>query len=57
MTEILKLHERLGLHQEVSLFYVVDGYVAILSEENGADVEGEPCETIYLALLSLEDKL
>ena len=60
MTELIKLHTRLGLHQDLTIYYVVDGYIAVLNDDQSdpiISIDSEPCETIYLALLDLEGKL
>jgi hypothetical protein len=61
MTDLIKLHEKLGLHQELHIVYVVDGYQSILYlDDNNLSknaVQSDCCETIYLSLLDLERKL
>ena len=59
MTELIKLHEKLGLHQEIQIIYTVEGYIAILYLDDNytKNIESETCETIYLTLLDLESKL
>jgi len=58
MNKLFKLHEKLNLHTELLIIYVVDGYQAIIYNEDLLSIqESEVCETITSALLSLESKL
>lgn len=59
MTELITLHSKLGSHQELSIIYVVDGYQAILYEDDNFSnkTESGVSETITLALQNLEIKL
>ena len=49
------LDARLGLHQEVEIIYVVDGYQATLRDESGSTIaEGAVAPSVALAVMALE---
>lgn len=50
-----KLDQALGLHEEISVVYVVDGFEASICHENdGTVIEMAQGETVHEALLNLE---
>lgn len=57
MTELLKLHEKLGLHETIEINYIVDGYWAKLINEFEQVLAEASGETIYLALRNLNNEL
>lgn len=57
-TSYPKLDRRLGLHEELSIYYVVDGFCASLSTDDGSkciDMADGP--TLEEAIAALEAKL
>lgn len=53
-----ELESKLGLHQEITIIYVVDGYLAIFSTNDGNKrVEEAHGQTIQAAINLLNEKM
>lgn len=53
----MTIEDNLGLHSRVEIIYVVDGYEASLIGENEETIETGFGESIFNALLDLDERL
>ena len=56
--EYPNIERRLGLHEEIDIIYVVDGFESIMYDEEFNVIEtSKPCKTVRESLEKLEYKL